>query len=173
MDLKAQLLKVHNRKNADLIVLWIGTSQERFDELLNLLLHGDLILAQRASWPLSISGIKHPMLIESHLDEVLLNLKRTDIHNGVRRNCLNLFVYGKIPERLEGELMDLCFKFVADPLETAAVKSSSLGILENLAKKYPEILPELKLIIEDQLPFGATSFKTKAKGILKRQFNLP
>ena len=171
MDLKAQLLKVHNRENADLIANWIGTSQERFDALLDLLLHGDFILAQRASWPLSISGIKHPMMIENHLEKVMLNLKRTDIHNGVRRNTLNFFVYGKIPENIEGLLMDLCFNFVADPLETAAVKSSSLGILEKLAKKYPEILPELKMIIEDQLPFGATSFKTKAKGILKRQFN--
>lgn len=168
MDLKAQLLAAHNRQNADLIADWVGTNQERFDGLLNILLSKDLKLAQRASWPLSISGMKHPFLIQNHLGKILINIKRKDIHNGVRRNTLNLFVYGEIPEKQESEMMNLCFDFVADPLESAAVKSSSLGILGKLAKKYPEILPELKIIIEDQLPFGANSFKIKARMVLRK-----
>ena len=169
MDLNAQLLKVHNRENADLMANWVGTNQERFDRLLDILVSGDFKLAQRASWPLSISGMKHPFLVQNHLEQIIVNLKRKDIHNGVRRNTLNLFVYGIIPEILEGELMNLCFNYVADPLETAAIKSSSLGILEKLSKKYPEILPELKMIIQDQHPYEATSFKTKGRRILKRQ----
>lgn len=49
MDLKTQLLKTHNRQNADLIAEWIGTNQEQFEELLDILLHGDFKIAQRAS----------------------------------------------------------------------------------------------------------------------------
>lgn len=169
MDLKTQLLKVYNRQNADLIVQWIGTNQERFDELLDILINGDFKIARRGSWPLSIAAIKNPLLIQDHLEEIIANLKRSDIHKGVRRNTLSLFVYGLIPEKFEGEIMDLCFNFLLDPNETTAIKSSSLGILEKLIKKYPEILPELTIIMEDQLPYGATSFKSKVKGILKRQ----
>lgn len=169
MDLKTQLLKVHNRRNADLIVQWIGTKQDRFDELLDILLHGDIKIAQRASWPFSISAIERPAFIKGNFSGIIENLRRTDIHKGVRRNTLSIFVYGSIPEKFEGEIMDLCFNFLLDPNETTAIKSSSLGILEKLTKKYPEILPELTIIMEDQLPYGATSFKTKIKGILKRQ----
>lgn len=170
MDLKTQLLELHNRKNADLIAEWIGANQKRFDELLNLLFHGDFKIAQRASWPFSISAINNPLLIQNHLEEIIGNLKRTDIHKGVIRNTLSIFVYGPIPENFEGEIMDVCFNFLVDPYETIAIKSSSLGILEKLTKKYPEILPELTIVLEDQLPHGSTSFKSKVKGILKRQF---
>ena len=168
MDLKTQLLEAHNRQNADLIVQWIGTRKERFDELLKLVLFGDFKISQRASWPLSISAIKKPSFIKEHFAEIIENLKRTDIHNGVRRNTLSIFVYGAIPDMFEAQIMDLCFNFLLDPNETAAIKSASLGILEKLTKKYPEILPELTIILEDQLSYGATSFKTKAARILKK-----
>lgn len=120
-------------------------------------------------WPFSLSAIKNPSLIQGHLEGIIGNLKRTDIHKGVRRNTLSLFVYGPIPEEFEGKIMDLCFNFISDPVETTAIKSSSLGILEKISKKYPEILPELTIILEDQLPYETTSFKLKVKGILKRQ----
>ena len=169
MNLKTQLLKVHNKENCDLIVKWIGRDQGRFDELLSVLLHGDFKIAQRSSWPLSYSVIKNPAFIRNHFNKLIDNLKRGDIHNGVRRNSLNIFLHLAIPEKYEGEIMDLCFKFVADSVETPAVKSSSLGILENMAKKYPEILPEIKTILENQFSYGSTSFKKKAAGILKRE----
>ncbi len=169
MDLKTQLLKVHNRQNADLIAEWIGTSQERFDELLNLLFQGEFKVAQRASWPFSIAAIKNPLIIQNHLEEIIGNLKRTDIHKGVRRNTLSIFVYGPISEKFEGQIMDACFNFLLDPNETTAIKSSSLGILEKLIKKYPEILPELTIILEDQILYGSTSFKSKVKGIIEKQ----
>jgi len=40
--------------------------------------------------------------------------------------------------------MDICFRCVASPKEAVAVKAFSLTVLGNLAKLYPEILPEIK-----------------------------
>jgi hypothetical protein len=168
MNLKTQLLKVHNRQNCDLIVKWIGNDQSGFDQLLSVLLHGDFKTAQRASWPFYYSAMANPDFVGNHLKEILENLKRTDIHGGVRRNTLNIFLHLPIPEKHEGEIMELCFSFISDLQELPAIKSSSLGILEKLSKKYPEILPEIKIIIEDQLSYGSTSFKKKSAGILKR-----
>ena len=170
MVLKTQLLKAHNRQNCNLIVKWIGHDQSRFDELLSFLLHGNFKIAQRSSWPVYYSVMENPSFARNHLKEILDNLKRTDIHNGVRRNTLNIFLHLSIPEKYEGEVMELCFNFITDPIETTAIKSSSLGVLEKLSKKYPEILPEIKITIEDQLSYGSTSFKKKAAGILKKQF---
>ena len=47
-----------------------------------------------------------------------------------------------------------------------------MSVLGNLAKKYSEIKPELKLIIEDQLPHQSAGFKSRAKHILKELENL-
>jgi hypothetical protein len=44
--------------------------------------------------------------------------------------------------------------------------------LQNLAKDYPEIKTELKLLIEDQLPHQTAGFKSRGKKILKELENL-
>ncbi|MFT3946227.1 MAG: hypothetical protein QM763_04560 [Agriterribacter sp.] len=49
-----------------------------------------------------------------------------------------------------------------------SVKAFSLTVLANLANQYPEIIPELKLIIEDQLPHETAAFKSRAQKILKQ-----
>ena len=54
--------------------------------------------------------------------------------------------------------MDICFRYVASPKEAVAVKAFSLTVLGNLAKLYPEILPEIKLLIEAQLPNQTAAF---------------
>jgi hypothetical protein len=53
------------------------------------------------------------------------------------------------------------------PAEAVAVKAFSLTVLGKLAKIYPDIMPELKLLIEDQLPNQTAAFKVRAKQILK------
>ena len=62
--------------------------------------------------------------------------------------------------------MDICFKYLGSPKEALAVKVFSMSVLGNLAKKYPEIKSELKLIIEDQLPEQTAGFKSRAKKVL-------
>jgi hypothetical protein len=56
---------------------------------------------------------------------------------------------------------------VESPTEAVAIKAFSLTILGNLAKKYPEIIPEIKLLIQDQMPDQTAAFKVRAKKLLK------
>ncbi len=72
-----------------------------------------------------------------------------------------------IPEDYHGTLMDSCFKFIEDPKTAIAVKAFSLHLLHQLSKTYPEILPELKLVIEDKLDNETAAFKSVARKILK------
>lgn len=72
-----------------------------------------------------------------------------------------------IPKRLHGEIMSLCFDYVASPDEPVAIKAFSLTILQNLSKQYPEIKQELKTIIEDRWDHESVAFKSRAKRILK------
>ena len=63
--------------------------------------------------------------------------------------------------------MDICFRFVEDPNEKVAVKAFSLTVLYNLSRKHPDIIPEVKLLIEQQMPHQTAGFKSRAKKILK------
>jgi hypothetical protein len=64
--------------------------------------------------------------------------------------------------------MEICFRYVESPTEAVAIKAFALTILGKLAKKYPEIIAEIKLLIEDQLPHQSAAFKTRAKKLLKQ-----
>ena len=64
-------------------------------------------------------------------------------------------------------MINTCFKFLESPTEALAVKVFSMTVLSNFAKQYPEIVPEIKIVIEDQLPHQSAGFKSRAKKVLK------
>ena len=63
--------------------------------------------------------------------------------------------------------MEICFKYLESPDEAVAIKAFALTVLGRLAKKYPEIIPEIKLLIEEQLPHQTAAFKSRAKVFMK------
>jgi len=167
MDIRSALLQEHSKKQCAIIVKYIGNNQKRFDELVTLFLQDEYRVVQRAAWPLSYCVTAHPKLIQKHLKKIIRYLKKTGIHNAVKRNTVRLLQEIEIPETLQGEVMDICFGYIADPKEAVAVKAFSITVLGNLSKKYPEIIPEISLILEEQLPRETAAFKSRAKKFLK------
>lgn len=168
MNLREQLLKEHSKSNCLKVVKWIGDSPARFAELIELFLKDEYRVVQLAAWPMSYVAEAHPELIRKHLPRLVKNLERTDTHPAVRRNTIRLFQHIEIPEKYQGQVMNLCFEYIADPQEKAAVKAFSLTVLENLSKLYPEIRPELKTIIEERMDTETAAFTSRARKILKK-----
>ena len=168
MNLRTEILKEHSKAQCSKIVNWVGADQKRFDELFNLFLNNEYRVVQRAAWPVSNSVIAHPAFINKHWCKLIRNLEKPDLHNAVKRNGIRLMQDIEIPEKYHGEIMNICFKYLESPTEALAVKVFSMSVLGDLAKKYPEIKSELKLLIEDQLPHQTAGFKSRAKKILKQ-----
>lgn len=168
MNLRTTILAEHSKNNCDKIVSWIGSNQDRFDELVHLFLHDEYRVVQRAAWPLSEIVLKYPGLVIKHLANILKNLKKTGIHEAVKRNTIRLLQDMDIPEKFHGEIMNLCFDYLTSPNEKPAVKAFSLTVLDNLSKQYPEIKQELKTIIEDRWDLETAAFHSRARKILKR-----
>ncbi|MEP6949220.1 MAG: hypothetical protein ABI863_08105 [Ginsengibacter sp.] len=167
MDLKKEILKEHSKKQCNKIVSWVGNDKNKFNELFQLFLHGEYRITQRAAWPLSYCVIAHPHFMVHHYKELLDNLKKSNLHNSIKRNTVRLLQTADIPEKHEGGVMEICFKYLESPGEAVAIKAFSLTVLGRLAKKYPEIVPEIKLIIEEQLPHQTAAFKSRAKNFLE------
>lgn len=166
MNLKEEILKEHSKARCTKVVNWVGGSQQRFDKLFALFLADEYRVTQRAAWPVSYCVIAHPVFINKHWKKLISNLKKPNLHDAVKRNSIRLLQHIEIPEKYQGDLMDICFKYLGSPTETLAVKVFSMTVLANLAKIYPEIKPELKLLIEDQLPDQSAGFKSRGKKIL-------
>ena len=166
-NLREEILKEHSKAHCLKIVKWIGDSQQRFDLLFHHFINDEYRVVQRAAWPVSYCVIAYPTLIRKHWSKLVKNLQKKDLHTAVKRNSVRLLQDISIPEKYQGEIMDICFRYIESPTETVAVKAFSLTVLENLSKKYPEILPELKLLINERLPYETAAFRSRAKKILK------
>lgn len=169
MRLRNTILERHSKTQTDKIVRWIGHSKERFDELVRLFLTDEYRVTQRAAWPLSYAAQAQPQLVKKHLAKLVNNLFKPGLHDAVKRNIVRLLQDVPVPKGLQGKVMDICFRFVENPQEAVAIKAFSITVLANLAKTYPEILPELKTVIEAQLPYQTAAFKIRARRILQMQ----
>lgn len=167
MDLRNQILKEHTKENCKKIVDWVGNDLRRFNELFHLFLEDENRVTQRAAWPMSYCVIAHPHLMRNNFEKLIGNLNKPNLHNAIKRNTVRLLQSIEIPKKYEGAVMDICFSYVASPTETVAVKAFALTILGNLSRKYSEIIPEIKMLIEDQLPHQTAAFKARAKKLLQ------
>lgn len=168
MNLREEILATHSKAQTMKVLNWIGSSQKRFDELIKLLLNGEPVEVQRAAWPIGHIAQTQPQLLSKHLPVLVGLLRKPGLHNAVRRNITRLLQYIAIPEELKGDVMDACFSFICDVQEKAAVKAFSLTILEQLAKEYPEILPEIATVIEERWDYETAAFQSRGRKILKR-----
>lgn len=132
-----------------------------------LFLKDEYRVMQRAAWPLSYAVMAHPGFIKKHFSKLLKNLDKPDIHNSVKRNTIRLLQDIQIPEKFQGQVMNICFGYISSPTEAVAVKGFALTILDGLSKKYPEIRSELKTIIEDRWDYESAAFRVRGKKILK------
>jgi hypothetical protein len=168
MDLREEILKEHSKSQCNKIVDWVGDSKQRFNELFNLFLNDEYRITQRAAWPVSYCVEAHPEFIKGNFSKLLKNLKRPNLHGAIKRNSIRLLQHVSIPKKYQGQVMHVCFEYLESPTEAVAIKAFSLTVLGSLAKQYPEILPEIKLLIEDQLPHQTPAFKSSAKVFLKQ-----
>ena len=166
MDLRKNILTEHSRANCDNIVDWVGNNKKRFDELLNLFYEGQYRLTQRAAWPISVCVEKNPALADGKISFLIKQLDKEGQHVAVKRNILRIVNSVLIPKELEGDVMQRCFDYLNSNDEPVAVKAFSLHILYTLSRKYPEIIPEINMLISDQLIHQTAAFRSAGEKFL-------
>jgi hypothetical protein len=168
MNIEKALAAEHTKQQKDRIVAYIGSNKDRFALLMDLFLKGEYRITQRAAWPLSYCVREHPALIKPYFKVLLDNLERTGLHVAVVRNTMRLLQDVDIPKKYQGRVMSTCFDYIQAPGTPIAVKAFSLTVLEHLSASYPDIKPELKMIIEEQWDQAPPAFRSRAKKILKK-----
>jgi hypothetical protein len=166
--LREEILKEHSKSQALKVAGYACLSKKNFKELMTCFLDEEYRLAQRAAWSVSWAAKERPEMIYPHIKDLVFVLHRKNVHDAVKRNAMRVLQQIDIPEKYQGEVMDACFQFLEQPSVPVAIKAFSLTTLFNLSKKYPEIRPELKLIIEDCLEHESPAFKARAKKILPK-----
>ncbi len=167
MNIIEPVLKEHTKAMSDRVSGYVGKNPTRFKELVEVFLKGPYRITQRAVWPMGDCIKNHPDLIKPHLKQIIKKLETQGIHHSVKRNVVRLLQFIDVPKSLQGTVATICFEFLSNPKEPIAIRVFSMTVLANLSHQYPAIIPELKLMIEDQLPHQTAGFKNRAKKILK------
>lgn len=167
MDIRAALLAEHSKAQMIMISNYIGADADRFAILMELFLGDNYRLTQRASWAVSKCGDQYPELLAPYIERMIKNLYE-DVPDAVKRNTLHLLQDREIPDIMLDEAADIGFKIMESKMEPIAVKVFAMTMLANICKKVPELKNELRLIIEDQMPYGSSGFRSRGDKILKR-----
>jgi hypothetical protein len=148
MNLIAILSERQSSKNVKQIAAAAIEDDHIIKELLRIMDKGEARLSQNAAWPISHITDANPKAFIKHQKELLALLRRTDVHAAVHRNVIRVFHFLKVDEKLEAELLDICFHFLNVRETPIAVKHWAIHIILILSKKYPDLINELKAIIK-------------------------
>lgn len=128
------------------------------------LLTGEQKVATRFLWLLSDVGILAPEKLLSELP--FLFQFCTNLNPVYKNSFASFWMYAGVPVENEGEAIDLLFRILLSNDTTVTIKSRGLFVLAKLAKKYPELKPELKICLEEQMDKYSADFRKRAAKLL-------
>lgn len=167
MNLREEILKEHSKKQTIKIVKFIGNDAKKFKELMYLFFNDEYRVVQRSAWIVNNCAENYPELIKPYIKKMIAYLQKP-VHDAVRRNTVRIFQFIDIPKNLAGQVATVCFDLLQSKTEPVAVKVFSMTVLAKICKTEPEMKNELKLLIEQQLPYSTTGFLARAKKVLKQ-----
>jgi hypothetical protein len=167
MNLQQSLPERYSLKDFKEVIEWINGSHEYFAELMEIFFENNSRKNQYAASIMIHCVDKWDYLLTPYLEKLILNLQNENLKDATKRNTVRVLQDVKIPENLHGILANICFQYLQNPSEAIAIKVFSMTIIHNLTKEYPELKKELKFILEEQLPFQSSGFRSRAGKILK------
>lgn len=168
MDIESEILREHSRRQADRIATWVGKDRKRLSQLMKLLLEGEYAVAQRAAWVAGICSDRHPEMVRPYLRRLVNRMQEPGVHDAVKRNVVRILQTADIPRELLGTVASICFDYLSDADTPIAVKACSMTVLCRIAKQEPELGRELRLVIEQQLPYGTGAIQSRARHVLRQ-----
>jgi hypothetical protein len=166
MNIRAALLEVHSKAQAEKICNYVGDDPEKFAELMRFMFGSVYRLSQRAAWPVSYCIQRHPELITPYWTKLARQLEREDAHVAVRRNVARLLQFVEIPKRYAGRIFDACYALVADPAQPVAVRCFSMSVAAKIAKDSPDLLGELRTVVGHHPQSMTSALRIRASRVL-------
>jgi hypothetical protein len=168
LDLEAEILREHSKRQTVRIAQWIGADKKRFRQLMELLLHGEPIITQRAAWILSECSDHYPFLVIPWIPPLLKKMKEEGVHNALKRNVVRLLQCVDIPRAQLGPVASICFEYLNAADAPVAVKANAMTVLQKIAEREPDLTHELHTSIEIMLPHVGAALGARGKMVLKQ-----
>jgi hypothetical protein len=168
-EIKEEILFSYSKENTIRVARLINRDEALFCELIKIFSDSkDIDLAKRAAWVLSHCVRKNPYLINPYIKKLIKVLNKPSQHDAIKRNGLKALELTSIPENHFGKIAEICFRFISSGKEAIAIKAYSIGILDKIGDEIPEIRQELKLVLQELMPYESAGFKSRARKVLSK-----
>jgi hypothetical protein len=167
MELESEIRILRSKHQVEKVIRRIGTDSKRFAQLMKLFLHGDQDISRRSAWVVGHCCERHPELAQPWLKAMINKLQEPNIHSAIQRSVIRVLQYVEIPRSLKGTVANICFNFISDTKTAIAPQAFAITVLSNIAKKEPDLLKELRVIVHHMFPYGTPAFRARAKKIFK------
>ena len=81
---------------------------------------------------------------------------------------MRIFQNIDIPEEYQGVLYDFGTELILDIKEPVANKVFAMTMMYNIALPFPELLEELKMILETQYPYEMPGYKSRTRKLVSQ-----
>jgi hypothetical protein len=167
MELESEIRILRSKHQVEKLIRWIGTDSKRFAQLMKLFLHGDQDISRRSAWVIGHYCERHPELAQPWLKMMIKKMQEPNVHSAIQRNVMRVLQYVEIPKSLKGTVANICFNFISGIKTAIAPQAFAMTVLANIAKKEPDLLRELRVLVHQMLPYGTPAFRARAKMIFK------
>ena len=121
----------------------------------------------RFLWLLSDLGTLAPDTLLAVLPQLLNNFESINILN-INSTFANYWLIAGVPEENEAEVINILFDWINSPQSNITAKSRAILVIQKrLIKKYPELKPEFKLHLENQLNRHTSAYQLKIRKVIK------
>ena len=166
IDYEVLLMRQLSRRHMEYVAHCIGDNENEFQRLMTIVLHGREPVVQRAAWAMDACLYVHPELLSPYV-ETLMDALPHFRNDGVKRQVVKALAVRDIPENLEGQLADLCFRWLQSPVVPVGIKVHCMQILANITARHPDLAVELQAVINELIPRNSAGFVSRGRKILK------
>lgn len=166
-ELENLILREFSRSHADFIADIIIQKPELAEILVEIVFENKNPLAKRAVWSLQIAQKKNKHLLKNHIKKIISKLSEVRSHS-VQRCLLSVLTTATIPEEKKGFLLDYTTEILTNKNSTVAALIYSIDIYYNIAKKEPELLNELAIMLEFLQPDATPGIASKSRRIMNQ-----
>lgn len=150
-------LTVHiSELNIKPIVQAVDQHPEDFPDIYRLTSDPKRLVSWRALWVCEKLSELHPDWFETHYDELTDRLLNCT-HDGSKRLYLSILFNLPVREPISVPLLNFCFDRMFSPGESIGVQALCIKTAYRLCEKEPELMGELRIILEN----AQTEFFTK------------
>ena len=121
--------------------------------------------AWRACYLIDNTTEKYPELLEPHIEKFCKRLPSLN-NSSQKRHFTRMLTRSAIPEAWLGTVVSTCFKWICSQ-EPPAVKVHCMQIIFQAGEKEPDLLQELKIVIEAQWEVEGKGFRSRGRKLLK------